>query len=86
MKIEISSTDAARNLGDCLARIKYGGDRFLIMKNNRPIAELGPVSGTRGATLQELWNAMRASKADESFANDLETVNASDRIMDDPWR
>jgi antitoxin (DNA-binding transcriptional repressor) of toxin-antitoxin stability system len=72
MKIKISSTEAARNLGEYLARIKHRGDRFVLMKNRRSIAELGPVSGTRGATLTMLWMAMREARADEDFARDLE--------------
>jgi len=86
MKIEISSTEAARNLGDCLARIKHRGDRFLLMKNNRPIAELGPVPGTRGTTLRGLWETMRNAKVDEEFARDLERVNTGDAPLENPWR
>ena len=86
MKIRISSTEAARNLGECLARIKHTGDRYVLMKNRRPIAELGPVSGTRGSTLSMVWEAMRESRADEEFARDLERVNASDVPMENPWQ
>lgn len=85
MKIRISSTEAARNLGDCLARIRHTGDRYLLMKNHRPVAELGPVSGGRGSTLRLLWAAMRETGADEDFARDLERVNSSDLPMDNPW-
>jgi antitoxin (DNA-binding transcriptional repressor) of toxin-antitoxin stability system len=81
LKIPISSTDAARNLGECLARIKYTGDRYILMKNNKPVAELGPVSGARGATLRDAWRAMRELRADDDFANDLERVNAADRLL-----
>lgn len=73
----ISSTEAARNLGDLLARIRHRGERFIITKNNRPVAELGPVSGMRGATLGELWRAMREVRADEDFVAELERVNAA---------
>ena len=86
MKIKIASTEAARNLGECLARIRHTGDRFILMKNSRPVAELGPVSGARRSTLLRLWTAMRESRADEDFARDLERVNASDTPMENPWR
>jgi antitoxin (DNA-binding transcriptional repressor) of toxin-antitoxin stability system len=86
MRIEISSTEAARNLGECLARIRHRGDRFILTKNRRPVAELGPVSGTRRCTLRALWTAMRESRADEDFARDLERVNASDAPLENPWR
>jgi len=83
--IRISSTVAARSLGECLARIRHTGDRFVLMKNRRPVAELGPVSGTRRTTLRALWMAMRETKADEDFARDLERVNAADALMGNPW-
>jgi antitoxin (DNA-binding transcriptional repressor) of toxin-antitoxin stability system len=85
MRTEISSTEAARSLGDLLSRIKHRGDRFVITKNNRPIAELGPVSGTSGSTLDELWTAMREVRADDDFASDLERVNSADAVMENPW-
>jgi hypothetical protein len=86
VKIKISSTEAARNLGECLERIKHKGDRFLLMKNRRPIAELGPVSGTRVATLNMLWTAKRETRAVEDFAKDLECVNAADIPLENPWQ
>ncbi len=85
MKIEISSTEVARNLGECLARIKHAGVRFVLTKNGKPVAELGPVAGTRGTTLSELWLAMREVKADDEFAADLTRVSASDSVMENPW-
>ncbi len=85
MKIEVSSTEAARNLGDFLARIKHTGDSYVIMKNNRPVAELGPVAGARGTTLGRLWNALREVSVDGDFASDLDRVNRSDTVMENPW-
>jgi len=85
MKERISSTEAARNLGEYLARVKHRGEKFVIVKNNKPIAELGPVSGARETTLAGLWLALREVKADIEFAADLEKVNAADTIMENPW-
>lgn len=85
MKIRISTTDAARNLGDYLARVKHTGARFILMKNRTPIAELGPVPGSRSATFAEMWEAMRETRADNGFADDLERVNAADAVMENPW-
>ena len=85
MTIRISSTEAARNLGELLARIKHKGDRFLIVKNNRAVAELGPVAGARESTLEELWRALREAKPDEGFVADLRRVNEADALMGNPW-
>lgn len=85
MRIEISTTEAARKLGDCLARIKHTGDRFVLTKNRRPVAELGPVAGSRSTNLHRLWMAMHETRADEEFASDLKRVNASDSVQENPW-
>jgi prevent-host-death family protein len=85
MKMEISSTEAVRNFGDCLARIKHRGDVFVITKNNKPVAELSPVSARRFATLGELNELLKRLPRDPGFADDLEKVNASDRIPENPW-
>lgn len=86
MKIEISSSEAARKLGDCLARIKHTGDHFVLTKNNRPIAELRQVPESRETTLGTLLAAMRSVEVDEDFAGDLEKANASDIVLENPWR
>ena len=85
MKVTVSTTWAARNLGDCLARIKHTGDQFVLVKNGKPVAELVPVAGSRRATLRQLWDALASVRADPSFADDLHTVNTADRILDNPW-
>jgi len=86
MKIKISATDAARNLGDCLARVKHTGDSFVLTKNNRAVAVLGPVPGSGGAMLDRVLSAMREVVADSDFSADLEHVNRSDEILENQWR
>lgn len=85
MKIPVSTTWAARNLGDCLARIRHTEDRFVLLKNDKPVAELIPLAGSRTTTVQELWDAMAAVPVDEGFAEDLKSVNSADRPLDNPW-
>lgn len=80
MKIEISSTKAVRQFGDCLARIKYRGDTFIITRNDEPVAELTPVSSCRRGTWGELEKAVDGLPRDASFADDLEKVNETDLI------
>lgn len=85
MKVTISTTDAARNLGDCLARIKHTGDSFLLLKNDKPVAELVPLAGSRAITLRELWRIWSEIPTDPDFARDLERVNRADQVLDNPW-
>ena len=81
----ISTTDAARHLGDYLARVKYKGEHFLLTKNDQPIAELLPASGSRRATWAELMAAVARLPRDPMFADDLEKVNEADQASANPW-
>lgn len=81
----ISTTDAARHLGDYLARVKHKGEHFILTKNDHAIAELTPAQGSRRATWGDLTDALRDLPFDPTFADDLEKVNASDRIPENPW-
>jgi len=81
----ISTTDAARHLGDYLARVKHKGEHFLLTKNDQPIAELMPAIGSRRATWRELASAVARLPQDPSFADDLEKVNEVDQPADNPW-
>jgi antitoxin (DNA-binding transcriptional repressor) of toxin-antitoxin stability system len=81
----VSSTEAARHLGDYLARVKHKGERFVLTKNDQPIAELRAATGSRSATWAELVAAMDRLPRDSSFADDLEHVNEVDQPAVYPW-
>jgi len=85
MKIQISSTEAVRRFGDCLARIKYRGDSFIITRNDEAVAELVPVAGVRRATWGAILSALDGLPRDPGFGDDLEAVNQSDQIASNPW-
>lgn len=85
MKIEISSTEAVRRFGDCLARVKYRGESFVITRNEEAVAELVPVAGVRRATWGEIQRALAGLPRDSGFGDDLEAVNQSDQIASNPW-
>ena len=85
MKMTISSTEAVRTFGDCLARIKHRGDTFVITKNNRAVAMIVPAEQTPRGTIGDVINAMRkAPAADAGFADDLARANSQD-IPANPW-
>ena len=81
----ISTTEAARHLGDYLARVKHKGEHFLLTKNDQPIAEILPAIGSRRATWGELLIATARLPRDPAFADDLESVNRADRAAENPW-
>lgn len=83
--VMISSTEAARHLGDYLARVKHKGERFVLTKNGESIAELSPATGSRMGTWGELKVAMAGMTFDPDFADDLERVNETDQMATNPW-
>ncbi len=85
VKVRVTTAWAARNFEDCLARIGRTGDRFVLVEDGMPAAELVPVTGSRRPTLREVWDALASTRPDASFADDLRAVNDADRIPDNPW-
>jgi antitoxin (DNA-binding transcriptional repressor) of toxin-antitoxin stability system len=81
----ISTTDAARHLGEYLARVRYKGEHFLLTKNDQPIAELSPARGGHRATWGELVSAVARLPRDPLFADDLEKINEADQPAANPW-
>jgi antitoxin (DNA-binding transcriptional repressor) of toxin-antitoxin stability system len=74
-------------LGDILNRVRYRSEVFVVERNGKPVARIGPLPGTTGASLRtglEAWRA--AGDPDPRFADDLERVGAADHIPEDPWR
>lgn len=85
MNIEISSTKAVRHFGDCLARVKLRGDTFVVMKNNKPVAEIRPTRVTKAGTLGDLFRVWKRDPGDPDFAEDLEKANSSELPRVDQW-
>jgi antitoxin (DNA-binding transcriptional repressor) of toxin-antitoxin stability system len=83
--ISISSTEAARHLGDYLARVKHKGEHFILTKNDQAIAELSPARGSSRGTWGELKAVMKNFRMDAAFADDLEKVNEADQLATNPW-
>lgn len=85
METFISSTEAARHMGDVLARVKYAGETFVLTKSDQPLARLVGVSGANRASGAEIMRALNDLPYDPEFSGDLEKVNRLDRIPDNPW-
>ena len=56
-KAAISVTEAARNFADCVNRAHYQGTSFVLLKNGKPFARLGPES-EKVCTGRDLAEAM----------------------------
>jgi len=81
----ISATEAARNLGDCLARIRHSGETFIVTNNGKPVAAFGPLPRPRTIALGAIGDLWRDLPVDPTFADDLAAVNDADRPPKNPW-
>ena len=88
--VSLSVTDAARNFSEYINRVAYKGDRFLLIKSGREVAELKPVP--RGRRLSELAALLKTSSGLNSlevddFGRDLEHVRSEMNRVEvrDPW-
>ena len=64
MKLAVNITEVLRNFSDYINRVAYRGERFILVRGGKPVAELSPVpSGTRLGDLPSLL----ASLPDPAF-------------------
>ncbi len=86
METIVSATELARRLGDYLARVRYRRESFLIERNGKPVARVGPAVDAAPVTLSRalaIWCG--AGPRDPGFAEDLEAVGDADLPPDNPW-
>lgn len=75
MKITASVTDVLRNFSDYINRVAFRGERFILVRGGKPVAELSPVpAGTRLGDLASLLSSLPELGEDEAaaFERDLE--------------
>jgi prevent-host-death family protein len=69
----IAATDAAKNFGRLVDRVREEGATYVIERHGRPMAQIGPVKPVRRKTLRDLVDAMRtAPKLDEETLRYIE--------------
>jgi len=78
----ITATELARNLSDILSRVRYKGERFIVVRNGEELARLEPRPEHRRMTLGEFVQVIRgAPKPDPDYWKDVETAR---RLMNQP--
>ena len=82
----ISSTELARSLGNVLGRVRYRAETFVIERNGKAIACLGPLPQRPGrGPFHALSAWKRAGKRDPELAEQLEALDREDLPAEDPW-
>lgn len=90
MKSTVSVAEASRHLADYVTRVADHGERFVLVQDEKPVAELRPILvGRRLGELPDLLKALphlSTEEADE-FAKDLSEARAqlSLQPLEDPW-
>lgn len=85
-----SVTDVARNFAEYVNRVSYRGDRFILVRGGKPVAELGPV--TRGVPIRDIPGIFAAlprlaPHEAEAFGRDLDAARDELNAVElrDPW-
>jgi antitoxin (DNA-binding transcriptional repressor) of toxin-antitoxin stability system len=81
MGTPITATEAHRRFAEILGRVRFRGERFVILKNGHPVAELRPPEKPALLRAEDLPQIMReiprlTPEEAEAFARDIETLRA----------
>ena len=69
----IAATDAAKNFGRLVDRVREEGATYVIERHGRPIAQIGPIEPAKRTTLRDFVDAVRAApKLDEEALRYIE--------------
>lgn len=87
----LSVTELVRGFSDYVNRVAYRGERFILLKGRKPVAELRPVVVGRSlGELDALLRSLPALSAGEAadFAADIEAARADlpVEVLRDPWQ
>ena len=87
----LSVTEVARHFADYINRVSYRGECFVLVRGNKPVAELRPLpAGKRLVELPALLASLpHLSPAEASqFADDLTAARQAlaSAEVHDPWR
>ena len=89
MKNIISVTEAARNFADCINRVHYRNQSFVLVKNGKPLARLIPEKEKK-CTGKELAAALRkvelTPKEFAAWRADLKKARKILKPPEDKWR
>jgi prevent-host-death family protein len=91
MSETLTVTEAGRHFAEYIDRVAHNGERFILVRNNEPIAELRPLpAGKRLAELQALFASLPHLPPTEAeqLAEDLNAAKdaLASAEVHDPWR
>jgi prevent-host-death family protein len=78
----LTATEAARRFSEMLDAVETRGETFVVVRNGRPVARVGPAPAAHGAAVKE---ALRARGRDAAWADELRALRSALRIEDRRW-
>jgi antitoxin (DNA-binding transcriptional repressor) of toxin-antitoxin stability system len=90
MRFNPSVTEVARNFADYINRVAFRGERFILMRGKRPVAELRPVpAGKRLGELPALLASLPRLSAEDAAALSADLTAGREELsqepLHDPW-
>ena len=89
MRVSATVTEVLRNFSDYINRVSYRGERFVLMRGGKAVAELvpAPAAGRRLAELPAVLASLPRLGVDEAsrFGADLEAARKGLAQPADPW-
>ncbi len=84
----ITVTEAARNFADCVNRVHYQNQTFLLLKNGVPFARLVPAERvSRGRDLAKALAGVDLPASErKAWSRDLKAAREHLKAPRDPWR
>ena len=80
----VPTTELSRHFSEHLARVRFGGETIVVLKNGAPVAELRALPSGE-CTLGKFLDIWRSLPPDLSFADDLAKVGRLDQPPENPW-
>jgi antitoxin (DNA-binding transcriptional repressor) of toxin-antitoxin stability system len=82
MPKKLTVTEAVRSFSEILGRARFKGERFVLLKGGKPVAEMGPTDAPAAVRLGDLpaiLDALPHLDPDdaERFADDLESARGA---------
>jgi prevent-host-death family protein len=78
----LTATEAARQFSEMLDAVEGAGETFVVVRNGRPVAQVGPAAAAGGAAVKA---ALRANPRDPKWAEELRELRAGLGVEERPW-
>jgi len=85
---KITLSEASRNFSDYINRVAYRGERFILIKGNRAVAEISPIiAGRKLSELSQIFKDVPKLDPTDDFETDAKRIRKEQNKGDikNPW-